>query len=63
MHLDIAKSYQIIYDAIVKADASLELDPDSSFRVKAFENFVFYLMLAPYSNERTDLLLIVEKNY
>ena len=36
MHLDIAKSYQIIYDTYKDADAALNLDPDNSKKNEAF---------------------------
>jgi 26S proteasome regulatory subunit N5 len=63
MHLDVAKSYQTIYDTYNKAEADLNLDPQNQLKPVAFQNFTFYLMLSPYSNERVDLLNIVDAMY
>jgi hypothetical protein len=60
MILDVAKSYQIIYDTYNKSDAELQLDPTNNLRNQAFQNFILYLMIAPYSNEKVDLLNIVQ---
>lgn len=40
-----------------------ELDPHSSHRLVAFQNFVIYLMLSSHSNEKVDLLQIVQAKY
>ena len=55
--IEAAKAYQTIYDTYNAIDATDEAKPS------AFQNFVIYLMLSPYSNEKVDLLHIAEKNY
>jgi hypothetical protein len=59
--LDTAKSYQIIYDTYALAPE--ELDPTGNERAAAFKNFVSYLLLTSYSNEKVDLLNIVNSKY
>ncbi len=59
--LDTAKAYQIIYDT--QAAAADELDPTGNERAASFKNFVIYLLLSAYSNEKVDLLHIVEAKY
>ena len=63
--LNAAKAYQIIYDTINKASEELknELDPTGAERTEAFRNFVLYLLISPYTNEKVDLLNIVEAMY
>ena len=39
------------------------LDPAGNERAASFKNFVCYLLLSQYSNEKVDLLNIVDKNY
>lgn len=64
-HLDVAKSYQTIYDTYNKAELDLQkdIDPEGVNKTVAFQNFCFYLMLSPYSNEKVDLLNIVDSLY
>ncbi len=62
-HLEAAKAYQTIYDTYNKADAELNLDSEGGKKAVAFQNFVFFLLLSPYSNEKVDLLNIVEALY
>lgn len=59
--LETAKAYQIIYDTY--AAAPEELDPTGNDRAHSFKNFVCYLLLSSYSNEKVDLLNIVNTNY
>lgn len=63
MVLDTAKAYQTIYDTYNKSDAALNLDPSGELKKVAFQNFIIYLMVAPYTNEKVDLLNIVESLY
>jgi len=63
MHLAAAKAYSTIYDTYDDAAAELNLDPSGTQKDISFQNFVFYLLLSPYSNEKTDLLHIVEDKY
>ena len=63
MTLDAAKSYQTIYDTYNKSDPELNLDPSNQLKPAAFQNFIIYLMLSPYTNEKVDLLNIVEAMY
>ena len=39
------------------------MDPTQAKRKVAFQNFAFYLMIAPYSNEKVDMLNIVTSKY
>jgi hypothetical protein len=61
------KAYQIIYDALHKAesDAALieALDFNGADRKSSFQNFVIYLLVSTYSNEKVDLLNIIERDY
>jgi len=63
MILDVAKSYQTIYDTYNKSDSALNLDPTGELKAKAFENFIIYLMVSPFTNEKVDLLNIAESLY
>lgn len=58
MILDTAKSYQTIFDTYNKASVDLALDPSGELKKRAFENFALYLMVAPWTNEKVDLLNI-----
>jgi hypothetical protein len=59
--LESAKAYQIIYDTY--ASKPEELDNTGNERAAAFKNFVCYLLLTQYSNEKVDLLNIVNAKY
>ena len=64
--LEAAKSYQTIYDTINKTpveEGTPGLDPSNTKRKEAFRNFCVYLLLSPYTNEKVDLLNIVEAMY
>jgi len=61
MTLDTAKSYQIIYDTF--AANPEELDPNGNERSHSFKNFLIYLLLSSYSNEKVDLMNIVQAKY
>jgi len=63
--LNAAKDFQIIFDVYNKADAELTAKLDSTGEKKslAFRNFVLYLLVSPYDNEKVDMLNIVEKTY
>ena len=63
MTLDTAKAYQTIYDTYNKSDAELNLDPTGELKNTSFQNFIIYLMIAPYDNEKVDLLNIVNSLY
>ena len=63
MIMDIAKSQQIIYDTLHEADAALGQDPTGQKKQISFQNFSFYLMVSPYSNEKIDFLNIVNTKY
>ena len=63
MTIDTAKAYQTIYDTYNKSDAELNLDPTGELKNAAFQNFIIYLMIAPYDNEKVDLLNIVNSLY
>ena len=63
--MQVCKSYQTIFDTFNKADAELlkTLDPTSERKKAAFRNFVIYLLVSPYDNEKVDMLNIVESMY
>ena len=41
----------------------MKLDPTGEETKQAFQNFVLYLLIAPYDNEKVDLLNITESEY
>jgi len=65
MILQAAKAYQTIFDTIRKADDDLqkELNTDGTLLNSSFQNFVIYLLISPYDNEKVDLLNIIERDY
>ena len=65
MTLDAAKAYQTIFDCLNKAsdETKQKLDPEGKIQASSFQNFVIYILNAPYDNEKVDLLNILEKNY
>ncbi len=60
LHIDIAKSYKTIYDTI-KDNA--DLDAKLHVKKSSFENYVWFLLLSPYSNEKVDFLNITNTFY
>lgn len=60
-----SKAYQTIFNTINKAPLELQTKLDSTGAEKktSFQNFVLYLLVAPYDNEKVDLLNIVESLY
>lgn len=65
MTLDAAKAYQTIFDTVNKADDEMKqkLDSEGKLIASSFQNFVIYVLNAPYDNEKVDLLNILEKSY
>jgi 26S proteasome regulatory subunit N5 len=65
MILDAAKAYQTIFDVVNKAEPELakELDPNGLVKQTSFQNFVIYLLISPYDNEKVDLMHILESMY
>lgn len=65
MILDVAKSYQLIFDTINKAEPELakELDTGGTFKDESFRSFVIYLLVSPYDNEKVNLMHILESLY
>lgn len=63
--LQAAKAYQTIFDTINKAAPELAatLDPTGSEKSASFQNFVLYLLISPYDNEKVDMLHILEAMY
>ena len=63
--MDCAKSYQTIFDTINKAEPELsaELNTDGRLKDTSFQNFVIYLLISPYENEKVDMLNILESMY
>jgi len=54
-----------MFDTINKAEPDLakELDEDDTLKNKFFQNFVIYLLISPYDNEKVDLMHILESLY
>lgn len=65
MIMDAAKAHQTIFDTIHKAEAELakELNTDGKLQETSFQNFVIYLLISPYENDKVDMLHILEKEY
>jgi 26S proteasome regulatory subunit N5 len=65
--LNASKAYQTIYDTFNKAQSDeallASIDPSGSERKASFQNFVLYLLISSYTNEKVDLLHIVESMY
>ena len=63
--LEASKAYQTIYDTINKATPELtkELDPTGGERKLAFQNFVLFLMLTPFTAEKVELMAKVDAMY
>jgi len=54
-----------MFDTINKAEPDLakELDEDDTLKNKFFQNFVIYLLISAYDNEKVDLMHILESLY
>ena len=65
MIIEAAKDFQTIFDTINKAEEeqAKELNTDGTLRATAFQNFVIYMLISPYDNEKVDMMNIIEKNY
>jgi len=67
MIMDACKSYQIIFDTIAKAEGDLadQLNAYEGGQIKkrSFDNYIIYLLVSPYDNEKVDMMNIVKKNY
>lgn len=64
--MEVAKAYQTIFDTINKiSDEELakNVDPDGQIKKSSFRNFVIYLLLSPYDNDKVQLLNVVEAMY
>lgn len=65
MLMEVAQAYQTIFDTLhaLEAEDAQKIDPEHKTKERAFQNFVLYLLLSPYENDKVDLLHKVEKNY
>jgi len=63
--MDVARSYQTIFETYSKAEEALRatLDPTGELKAKAFQNYIIYLMIAPYSDDKINLLKEIETTY
>lgn len=63
--MDVARSYQTIFETYSKAEEALRatLDPTGELKAKAFQNYIIYLMIAPYSDDKVNLLKEIETTY
>ena len=58
--IDIARAFKTIYDTL-KENATLE--EKLHLKKAAFENYVWFLLISPYSNAKVDFLNITQKFY
>lgn len=65
--MEVAKAYQTIYDTIKKASLdeilNATMDPTGAEKTKSFQNFVLYLLVSPYTEDKVSLLKVLEKTY
>ena len=63
--METCRAYQTIYDTINKADdeTKAKVDSNSEIRKNAFQNFVLYLLLSPYTQDKVDQLNTIESLY
>ena len=65
--MEVAKAYQTIYDTFKKASLdeilNATMDPTGAEKTKSFQNFVLYLLVSPYTEEKVNLLKVLEKTY
>lgn len=63
--MDVAKSYQTIFETYSKADDGLraKLDPTGELKRRSFQNYIIYLLIAPYTEEKVTLLKGIESAY
>ena len=63
--MDTCRAYQTIYDTINKAseETKTKIDASGEARKSAFQNFVLYLLLSPYTQDKVDQLNIIESMY
>ena len=60
LHMNIAQAYKTIYDTLRDTSA---LEEKMKFKKTAFDNYVWFLLLAPYANDKVDFLNITQKFY
>lgn len=65
MTLDIAKSYQSIYDVMNAAteEEAPDLGATEQEKKRNFDNFVIYLLICAHDNEKVELLKTVQEKY
>jgi len=66
--LQVSKCYQTIFNVLNKAkdqtaEMRMKLDPTGEETKQAFQNFVLYLLISPYDNEKVELLKVTEADY
>ena len=64
--METSKCYQTIYDTINKAEGDelkAKLDPTGEIRTSSFQNFILYLLISPYTQEKIDNLNMIEAMY
>lgn len=63
--MDVAKAYQTIFDTYSKAegDLKLKLDPTGELAKRAFQNYILFLLIAPYTDDKVTLLKEIEGSY
>ena len=60
--MEVAKAYHTIFDTYNKAEDTLReaIDPTGDLKRRAFQNYIIYLLIAPYTEEKVTLLKRVE---
>lgn len=58
LFMEIAQSYKTIYDTLA---ANKELEEKLKIKLKAYENFVWFLLISPYTNQKIDMLQNTKK--
>jgi len=63
--LNAAKAYQTIFDTINKAESELseKLNTEGKLKNSSFQNFVIYLLISPYTNEKVETMKLLESLY
>jgi 26S proteasome regulatory subunit N5 len=63
--MEAAKAYQVIFETYAKGDDDLRarLDPSGNLKRTAFKNYILYLLIAPYTDDKVAMLKAVEDNY
>jgi 26S proteasome regulatory subunit N5 len=59
MHLEIAQAYKTMYDCL---KANNDIETKLKIKQLSFENFIWFLLISPYTNHKIDMLHNAAKN-